>query len=61
MVCEILNKVPVDDDQRVIHIAAQNLIGLGNELSVLRSKSSMNKLATIGLTGEPIAAPSFCW
>ena len=38
----------------------QRVGGVGAVDSALISKSSMNKLATIGLMGDPIAAPFTC-
>ena len=49
------------DDKCVIYIPAPELGG--GVMAVLRafcSKYSMYKLATMGLTGEPMAAPSTC-
>ena len=48
------------DDKGVIHIPAPELRGLGAVLRAFCSKYSMYKLATMGLTGEPMAAPSTC-
>ena len=48
------------DDKGVIHIPAPELGGLGAVLRAFCSKYSMYKLATMGLTGEPMAAPSTC-
>ena len=49
------------DDKGVIHIPAPEPGGWwGAVLRVFCSKYSMYKLATMGLTGEPMAAPSTC-
>ena len=48
------------DDKSVIHIPALELRGWGAVLRAFCSKHSMYKLATMGLTGEPMAAPSTC-
>ena len=48
------------DDKGVIYIPAPELGGWGAVLRAFCSKYSMYKLATIGLTGEPMAAPSTC-
>ena len=48
------------DDKGVIHIPAPELGGWGAVLRAFCSKYSMYKLATMGLTGEPMAAPSTC-
>ena len=46
------------DDKGVIYIPAPELRGV--VLRAFCSKYSMYKLATMGLTGEPMAAPSTC-
>ena len=46
------------DDKGVIHIPAPELGGLGAVLRAFCSKYSMYRLAIMGLTGEPMAAPS---
>ena len=48
------------DDKGVIYIPAPELRGWGAVLRAFCSNYSMYKLATIGLTGEPMAAPSTC-
>ena len=48
------------DDKGVIYILAPELGGWQAVLRAFCSKYSMYKLATIGLTGEPMAAPSTC-
>ena len=48
------------DDKGVVHIPAPELRGVGAVLRAFCSKYSMYKLATMGLTGEPMAAPSTC-
>ena len=50
------------DDKGVIYIPAPELGGWvgGAVLRAFCSKYSMYKLATMGLTGEPMAAPSTC-
>ena len=48
------------DDKGVIHIPAPELGGWGAVCRAFCSKYSMYKLATMGLTGEPMAAPSTC-
>ena len=47
------------NDKGVIHIPAP-IPGGGAVLRTFCSKYSMYKLATMGLTGEPMAAPSTC-
>ena len=47
----------------IVNVSPTNLHifgGVEDVLIALISRSSMNKLATIGLMGDPIAAPSFC-
>ena len=47
----------------IVKVSSTNLHIFGGVLNVLIaliSRSSMNKLATTGLMGDPIAAPSFC-
>ena len=46
------------DDKGVIHIPATEPGGGGAVLRAFCSKYSMYRLATMGLTGEPMAAPS---
>ena len=46
------------DDKGVIYIPAPELGGVGAVLRAFCSKYSMYRLATMGLTGEPMAAPS---
>ena len=48
------------DDKGVIYIPAPEPRGWGAVLRAFCSKYSMYKLATMGLTGEPMAAPSTC-
>ena len=49
------------DDKGVIYIPAPELgEGWGSVLRAFCSKYSMYKLATMGLTGEPMASPSTC-
>ena len=48
------------DDKGVIYIPAPELRGVEAVLRAFCSKYSMYKLATMGLTGEPMAAPSTC-
>ena len=48
------------DDKGVIHKPVPEPGGLGAVLRAFCSKYSMYRLATIGLTGEPMAAPSAC-
>ena len=48
------------DDKGVIHIHAPETGGWGAVLRAFCSKYSMYKLATMGLTGEPMATPSIC-
>ena len=48
------------DDKGVIHIPAPERRGVGAVLRAFCSRYSMYKLATMGLTGEPMAAPSTC-
>ena len=48
------------DDKGIIYIPAPELRGWGAVLRAFCSKYSMYKLATMGLTGEPMAAPSTC-
>ena len=48
----------------IVNVSSTNLLhifgGVQDVLIALISRSSMNKLATIGFMGDPIAAPSFC-
>ena len=48
----------------IVNVSSTNLLHIlgcvEDVLIALVSRSSMNKLATIGLMGDPIAAPSFC-
>ena len=48
------------DDKGVIYISAPELGGWGAVLRAFCSKYSMYRLATMELTGEPMAAPSTC-
>ena len=48
------------DDPCVIHKPIPKPRGWEADLSASLSKCSMYRLATIGLTGDPIAAPSTC-
>ena len=48
------------DNKGVIHIPVPELGGWGAVLRAFCSKYSMYKLATMGLTEEPMAAPSTC-
>ena len=48
------------DNKGVIHIPVPELGGWGAVLRAFCSKYSMYRLATMGLTGEPMAAPSTC-
>ena len=48
------------DDKGVIYIPAPELGGVGAVLRAFCSKYSMYRLATMWLTGEPMAAPSTC-
>ena len=48
------------DDKGVIHIPAPEHGGWGAVLRAFYSKYFMYKLVTMGLTGEPMAAPSTC-
>ena len=48
------------DDKGVIYIPAPEPGGWGAVLRAFCSKYSMYRLATMGLTGEPMAAPSTC-
>ena len=48
------------DDKGVIHIPVPEPGGWGAVLRAFCSKYSIYRLATIGLTGEPTAAPSTC-
>ena len=48
------------DDKGVIYIPVPEPRGWGAVLRAFCSKYSMYKLATMGLTGEPMAAPSTC-
>ena len=48
------------DDKGVIYIPAPECRGKGAVLRAFCSKYSMYELATMGLTGEPMAAPSTC-
>ena len=42
------------------HIFFQSTEGEGDVLMAWNSRSSINRLATMGLVGDPIAAPSVC-
>ena len=48
------------DDKGVIHITAPEPGGWGAVLRAFCSKYFLYRLATMGLTGEPMAAPSTC-
>ena len=48
------------DDKGVIDIPAPELGGMGEVLRAFCSTYSMYKLATMGLTGEPMTTPSTC-
>ena len=48
------------DDKGVIYIPVPEPGGWGAVLRAFCSKYSMYRLATMGLTGEPMAAPSTC-
>ena len=48
------------DDKSVIHIPVPEPVGWGADLKAFCSKYSMYRLATMGLTREPMAAPSTC-
>ena len=48
------------DDKGVIYIPAPEPGGWGAVLRDFCSKYSMYRLATLGLTGQPMAAPSTC-
>ena len=48
------------DGKGVIYIPVLELGGVGAVLRAFCSKYSMYRLATMGLTGEPMAAPSTC-
>ena len=48
------------DDNGVIYIPVPEPGGCGAVLRAFCSKYSMYKLATMGLTGEPMAGPSTC-
>ena len=49
----------------IVNVSSTNLFhndgGVGDVLMVWTSRSSMNRFATIGLIGDPMAAPSVCW
>ena len=49
-----------DDDEDIINISLLQSRGNGDVLMAWTSRSSINKLTTMGLIGEPIAAPSVC-
>ena len=48
------------DCEGVIYISFPQRRGMGDVLRALTSKSSIYKFATMGLIGEPMAAPSSC-
>ena len=54
---ELLGVFCIADNAGIIHVPNPDPVGLGQVLRVLTVKSSMNRLATEGLRGEPIAAP----
>ena len=53
------------DDSRIVNVSSTYLLqkegGWGDVLMAFFSNSSIKRLATIGLMGEPMAAPSCCW
>ena len=57
-------KDSLDDLLMMMNVSSTNLFqrvgGVGAVDSALTSKFSMNRLATIGLMGDPIAAPFTC-
>ena len=50
----------LDDGESIIHILFPQDRGVGEVLIAWTSRSSINKLATMGLIGDPVAAPSLC-
>ena len=48
------------DDKHNIHIPSPESGGLEDALIALTSRSSMNRFATIGLIGDPMAATCTC-
>ena len=58
-------KASLCDDSKMVKVSSTYLFqkqgGCGAVLIAFCSKSSIKMLATIGLIGEPIAAPSSCW
>ena len=50
----------LDDGETIIHKPLPDFRGNGAVARALVSRSSINKLATIGLMGEPIAVPLTC-
>ena len=55
---EFLYEGVAEGHNSVVHIATSDGELIGKVLSALVSNHSINKLATIGVTGDPIAAPS---
>ena len=56
---ELLGTFCLMNNQAIIHVLKPDP-GLGEVLAALALKSSINRLATTGLMGEPIAAPCTC-
>ena len=50
----------IDDCEGIIYKSSPETGGCGDESMDFFSKSSIKRLTTIGLIGEPIAAPSCC-
>ena len=57
---ELVDKVLMDLHEGVVNISQPIDEGFGAVRMALTSNSSMYRLAMIGDTGEPMAAPCFC-
>ena len=60
MLQEVVFLCPLDDDEGIIHKSLPECGGVGAVARAFISRSSINRLATMGLTGDPIAAPLTC-
>ena len=60
----MFQKASLCDFLMIVKVSSTNLFhsvgGHGNVARAIISRSSMNKFATMGLIGDPMAAPSFC-
>ena len=50
----------IDDSKSIVHKPFPQCREHGDVARALISKSSINKFATMGLMGDPMAGPSFC-